>query len=209
MIQRFDIGDVYVDGNELKKHDTRFDGKEFIGYRLSNLPPWENRDKSGFPYEYIPNHPVDWEVTGSENFDAVSFTIETGAEINITAPEPFSDISLDDDLIIRWDIQEVNESFLYLLVHTTPGRPSFFVPGKVAGMHPDFDLVVLEMKILTDDPGEHAIPASTLKDKLNGKTFGHLSIHLYHIKAEIDIEEGHHIVRTSNVSENSFVNVVD
>ena len=85
-------GDVFVNGNKLKKINIDSTNQDLALYSSLDLPIFTD----GTPYK--------WEVSGSEQFSAFSEEINSPEyEMQIISPEKGSEISKSDSLVILWD----------------------------------------------------------------------------------------------------------
>ncbi len=180
-----DMGSVYLNyaGNQLQFNKQQApDG----GYFYSIMPTPNQND---MPIEFVANGSYDFQVTGSPEFSAITFSLTAPSSlINITSPAEGTVINPDEDLTVSWQGGNANGHIVIRLMPSIqppqggggqghgngnppphgngnpPNGNGGHGPHPMPGHDPDHEGIVITLQ---SNPGQYTIPSSKIQEFLN------------------------------------------
>ncbi len=178
----YDMGNVYIDGNELHQRTKKYNGN-YISFLSNRWRHFYDDNGGGFPYTYEENYPYEWEVTGSEYFDPITFTTVSLPDIDIISPEHDSTIDIQNDLTIEISPEDEDHTIVVML-----GA----VKEKRAGRKHSKTMDSAHYEYFTETNGTVVIPSETLQEYAAQNKFDYLmiSVSRIHVDEELYNENG-------------------
>jgi hypothetical protein len=162
-----DMGDVFINysGNHIQMH-KKFHEMRGVAYDLFERPFGGCNPENLL--QFIPNTEYQFEVTGSEVFAPITFSLTSpNALMDITSPTNGEVIDPTQDLTINWEGGNEGKVALRLMPHLRPPE------GGHHGRHgeppqppPPMDRVIFV--ILDNNPGTYTFTAAQIQELLNG-----------------------------------------
>ena len=121
--------------------------------------------------DFIPGADYEFEITGSENFTPLNFTLTAPQElIKINTPEEDSVINPANDLTLEWSGGTAEDPIAIRLMPCRPPEPPGRGPRHGEGMQPPMQIPPMGQPVfilLDHNPGTYTIASSTIQDLIN------------------------------------------
>ena len=161
------MGDVFItySGNHIQMH-KKFHQLRGVAYDLFERPFGGCNPENLL--HFIPNTEYQFEVTGSEAFAPITFSLTSpNALMDITSPTNGEIIDPTQDLTINWEGGNQNKVALRLMPHLRPPqRGSQGRRGEPPQPLLPFDRVIFV--ILDNNPGTYTFTSAQIQEMLNG-----------------------------------------
>ena len=161
------MGDVFItySGNHIQMH-KKFHQLRGVAYDLFERPFGGCNPENLL--HFIPNTEYQFEVTGSEAFAPITFSLTSpNALMDITSPTNGEIIDPTQDLTINWEGGNQNKVALRLMPHLRPPeRGPHRRHGEPQLPPPPFDKVIFI--ILDNNPGTYTFTSAQIQEMLNG-----------------------------------------
>jgi len=161
------MGDVFINysGNHIQMH-KKFHEMRGVAYDLFERPFGGCNQENLL--QFIPNTEYQFEVTGSEAFAPITFSLTSpSALMNITSPTNGQVIDPTQDLTINWEGGNTGKVALRLMPHLRPPqRGPHGKHGEPPLPPPPFDRVIFV--ILDINLGTYTFTAAQIQEMLNG-----------------------------------------
>lgn len=154
-----DMGSVFLSWNGTRIEVPMREGRQGeIVYSTFSLP----FEEEGPSVEFVPVTAYEFEVTGSDLFDPITFSlVSPPALIDITSPDDGEQIS--GDLTVRWEGGVENEPVVFHVTAHRPPRPGGG-PHPGPQPHPEDGIFV----VLDTNTGEYTVTDEQIERLLNG-----------------------------------------
>ncbi len=121
--------------------------------------------------DFVPGADYEFEITGSENFTPLTFTLTAPQElIKVNSPQEDSVINPADDLTLEWSGGTAEDPIAIRLMPCRRPEPPERGPRHGEGMHPPMQIPPMGQPIfilLDHNPGTYTIASSTIQELVN------------------------------------------
>jgi hypothetical protein len=121
--------------------------------------------------DFIPGADYEFEITGSENFTPLNFTLTAPQElIKVNTPEEDSVINPANDLTLEWSGGTAEDPIAIRLMPCRPPEPPERGPRHGEGLQPPMQIPPMGQPVfilLDHNPGTYTIASSTIQDLIN------------------------------------------
>jgi len=169
------MGSVFINyaSNQIEMH-KHSDDRKGVAYTLFKKP----FGRSDNMLEFIPNVDYEFEVTGSDQFTAATYTLTSPeALINITSHNHADEIDPIQDLTLTWEGGNVNEKVAIRLMAHFRGhhgqRGPHGRPGP-KGPPPRSPMETVIFIVLDTNPGEYTFTAEQVQELLRNNGTQHI-----------------------------------
>jgi len=170
-----DMGSVFINyaANqiEMRKHS---DERRGIAYTLFKKPFGRSENM----LEFIPNEDYEFEVSGSNQFSAATFTLTSPeALIDITSHNHADEIAPTQNFNLTWEGGAANEKVaIRLMAHFRGhgGKKGPHSKGRPIGPPPRSPMETVIFVVLDTNPGEYTFTAEQLQELLKNKGTQHI-----------------------------------
>ncbi len=154
-----DMGSVFLSWNETQIEVPKREGRRGEIVYSTFSPPFE---EEGPPVDFVPGTAYEFEVTGSDLFDPITFSVTSPpALIDITSHDDGEQIS--GDLTITWEGGEESEPVIVHVTAHRPRRPGHG-PRPGPGPRPGEGIFV----VLETNTGEYTVTEDQIERLLSG-----------------------------------------